>query len=392
MLIDHQHQLEDYCKKWRASGQPLSFDTEFVSDKRYFPLLCLVQVGVGDQKLEAAIDPFKVDLKPLLEMIADPAIEKIVHAGSSDLQILYTQFNCAAQNVFDTQIAAAFLGYGQQIGYTDLVQRSIDGPQLSKDWQFSDWTARPLSALQLEYALCDVRFLPAIKEKLEKELKAKSRLDWAKTEFARAEEKSTESTPPEELYRRLKLSKMNRRQLGRLRELAIVRDEVARQQNRPVPYIVNDNALLQLAKISAQNIQELREIRGMPPLPTKLAQAFVDAAKRGDAIPEDQLPTLWKDTKPDPEVDNIANLLGTVTQIVAQETGIARTYLAPKDELFALARWWVESATAPDENPPDDMILMQDWRGELLGETLLKFLRGEAAVSCDFAERRLVMK
>jgi ribonuclease D len=392
MLIDHQHQLEDYCKKWRASGQPLSFDTEFVSDKRYFPLLCLVQVGVGDQKLEAAVDPFKVDLKPLLEMIADPAIEKIVHAGSSDLQILYTQFNCAPRNVFDTQIAAAFLGYGQQIGYTDLVQRSIDGPQLSKDWQFSDWTARPLSALQLEYALCDVRFLPAIKTKLETELKAKSRLDWAKTEFTRAEEKATESTPPEELYRRLKLSKMNRRQLGRLRELAAVRDEIARQQNRPVPYIVNDNALLQLAKMSAQNIQELREIRGMPPLPTKLAQAFVDAAKRGDALPEDQLPRLWKDTKPDPEVDNIANLLGTVTQIVAQETGIARTYLAPKEELFALARWWVETAAAPGENPPEEMVLMQDWRRELLGETLLKFLRGEAAVSCDFAERRLVLK
>jgi ribonuclease D len=123
-----------------------------------------------------------------------------------------------------------------------------------------------------------------------------------------------------------------------------------------------------------------------------LAQAFVDAAQRGDAIPDDQLPVLWKDTKPDPEVDNIANLLGTVTQIVAQETGIARTYLAPKEELFALARWWVESASASDENPPEEMILMQDWRKELLGETLLKFLRGEAAVSCSFAERRLMMK
>ena len=392
MLIDHQHQLEDYCKKWRASGQPVAFDTEFVSDKRYFPLLCLVQVGVGDQKLEAAVDPFQVDLKPLLDIIADPSVEKIVHSGSSDLQILYTQFNCAARNVFDTQIAAAFLGYGQQIGYVDLVQRSIDGPTLSKDWQFSDWTARPLSALQLEYALCDVRFLPAIKTKLETALKSQSRLEWARTEFVRAETKSTESTPPEELYRRLKLSKMNRRQLGRLRELASVRDTIARQQNRPVPYIVNDNALLQLAKMSAKTVQELREIRGMPPLPTKLAQLFVNAAQRGDALPEDQLPRLWKDTKPDPEVDNIANLLGTITQIVAHETGIARTYLAPKDDLFALARWWVEEAASADEQPPSDMMLMQDWRRELLGETLLKFLQGEAAISCDFAERRLVLK
>ncbi len=132
MLIDNQHQLEEYCKKWRASGQPLSFDTEFVSDKRYFPLLCLVQVGVGDERLEGAVDPFKVDLKPLLEMIADPTIEKIVHAGSADLQILATQFNCEAHNVFDTQIAAAFLGYGQQIGYTDLVKAAINAHSFPK--------------------------------------------------------------------------------------------------------------------------------------------------------------------------------------------------------------------------------------------------------------------
>jgi ribonuclease D len=392
MLIDHQHQLEDYCKKWRASGQPLSFDTEFVSDKRYFPLLCLVQVGIGDQKLEAAVDPFKVDLKPLLEMIADPAIEKIVHAGSSDLQILYTQFNCAARNVFDTQIAAAFLGYGQQIGYTDLVQRSIDGPQLSKDWQFSDWTARPLSALQLEYALCDVRFLPAIKDKLTRELKAQSRLAWAETEFARAEIKATESTPPEELYRRLRLSKMNRRQLGRLRELAQLRDEVARQQNKPIQYIISDNALLQLAKMSADSIQDLREIRGMPPLPTKLAQAFVDAAKRGDAIPENELPRLWTDSKPDPEVENIANLLGIAAQIVAHETGIARAYLAPKEELFSLARWWQESASTIEEMPPGEMLLMQDWRRELLGNDLMELLRGNVVITCDFNEKCLVKK
>ena len=177
MLISNQKQLNKFCASLRegaARGLPLAFDTEFVSEKRYYARLCLVQVGMGE--LEAAIDPFEVDLAPLWELVANPDIEKIVHSGSIDLQILWQNFGIESQHVFDTQIAAAFLGFGHQIGYADLV-RKITGVALSKNFQYSDWTVRPLSAEQIDYAMGDVRHLPPLLVDLKAQLVKRGRFE-----------------------------------------------------------------------------------------------------------------------------------------------------------------------------------------------------------------------
>lgn len=380
MFIDLTSHLEKLCDEIRQSGAPLCFDTEFAGERRYRPALFLVQVGVSspDYSVEAIIDPLRVDLDPFLELVADPKIEKVLHAGSQDLQILWDRFGCAAQNIFDTQIAAAFLGFGHQIGYADLARRVGNAPELSKDFQFSDWSARPLSKEQTEYALDDVRYLPAIHTFLKNELIARGRLAWAKTEFQAAEEKSREETPPEELYKKLNTNRLTRRQLGTLQELAITRDEIAQGLDKPPTFVLPDTALLQLAKQPPKNAHAFRASRGVPPSANEWAPQLLAATKRAAQIPEENLPQLRNGKRPDPRVDDVTTLLGIIASQHADQEEISRNYLAPREQIRALASWSIEREGP--QAPPPDLPLLSGWRGELIGTRLLDLLEGKLAL------------
>ena len=268
MLIKTQKQLDALVADLTAAtsqGAPLAFDTEFLSEKRYYARLCLVQVlaPTADGVVEGAIDPFNLDLSALAAMIADAAIVKLVHSGSADLLILWQLFQTQARNVFDTQIAAAFLGYGHQIGYADMVRR-FSGAQISKTMQYTDWSARPLSDEQIEYAMDDVRYLPPIYADLKAQLEKRGRLSWAQFEFERAESKATRPEDDENAYLRLNLSKLGRKQIAVARELAATRQRLARESNKPPSFIVPDLALLQMARQQPDSVGEVRAIRGMP--------------------------------------------------------------------------------------------------------------------------------
>ena len=383
MLIDSTQKLESVCRDIKASGAPLCFDTEFASERRYRPALFLVQIGVSspDYNVEAIVDPLRVDLRPFLDLISDPEVEKVLHAGSQDLQILWDSFDCEAHNIFDTQIAAAFLGFGNQIGYADLAKRIGNAPTLSKDFQFSDWSARPLSKAQVEYALSDVRYLPAMHDHLQDNLLKRGRLSWAQAEFTRAEEKARETTPPEDLYKKLNTSRLNRRQLATLRELAIARDEIAKRMDKPLPFILPDAPLLQLAKQPPRDMQSFRSSRGVPPSAGEWAAKFVAAAKRAQQLPENELPEVWGSTRPDPRVENIAVLMGIIASQRADDEEIARPYLTPRDQLSALANWGVSRANPQAAEP--DISLLTGWRREIVGNELLKLLNGELAITID---------
>jgi ribonuclease D len=388
MLINSNAQLKSFCDTLRgaaAAGAPIAFDTEFLSERRYTAQLCLVQVfaETGGAPAEGIIDPFAVNLQPLLDLIADEKVLKLVHAGGQDLQILWNSFHCRSRNIFDTQIAAAFLGYGHQAGYADLVRRVAKGPQLSKGQQFTDWAARPLSAKQMEYALADVLYLPKMYEILKSALEQRGRMTWAETEFRRAEDRAAEPTPPEELYRRFNLSGLSRRQLGILRELAATRDALARNIDKPTTFIVPDPTMLQLVKHPPTSIQELRSTRGMPGISGENARELFAAIERAGKLSEDELPKVLFSTRPDPQTDVVASLLNVVTQLRASEQEISRTYLAPRDQLNALAAWWLRN----DQSEPPMLPLLEDWRREMLGEELLKLLGGELAISLDGSAR-----
>ena len=391
MLIQSQKQLDKLVADLRSAvsaGAPLAFDTEFLSEKRYYAKLCLVQVlaPLNDEKggvIEGAIDPFGLDLTVLANMIADPEIVKIVHSGSADLQILWQLFQTQAANVFDTQIAAAFLGYGHQIGYADMVRR-FTGAQISKTMQYTDWSARPLSDEQIEYALADVRYLPPIYADLKAQLAERGRLSWAQFEFERAEQKATRPEDDENAFQRLNLSKLKRKQLAVLRELAAMRQKLARENNKPPSFIVPDLALLQMARQQPDSVAELRGIRGMPGVPEKIANTLLDAID--DALETD--PELWPearaDNRPDARLDSIVALFNVVATARATSEEISRSYLAPREAVAELAQWWLDRSESPNAViDASDLEIMAGWRGEILGRDLLKLLDGEAVIALD---------
>lgn len=363
-----------------SQGAPLALDTEFLGEKRYFERLCLVQIHAPTETgaVEAALDPFSLDLAPLARLIEDPSVVKLVHAGAVDLKIFFQGFGARPQNVFDTQIAAAFLGYGHQIGYADLVKR-ITRVQLSKTMQYTDWSARPLSAEQIDYALADVRYLPPVYELLRADLGGRGRLGWAQSEFARAIERATRETDDRESFRKLNLSGLSRKQLAVLRECAGVREAIARGSDKPPSFIMPDLALIQTARQQPKNAGELRSIRGMPALSTKDTQRFLEAIQIALKSPVADWPDAWDSARPDARLDAIISLLGVVVSATASAQDVSRSYLAPRDTLFELASHYVNGTLEEIADLP----VLQDWRGELVGRDLLALLRGERVVGFD---------
>ena len=390
MLVQTQKQLDALVADLAAAtaeGAPLAFDTEFLSEKRYYAKLCLVQVlapTANGGVIEGAVDPFGLDLTALAAMIADPNIVKIVHSGSADLLILWQLFETQAQSVFDTQIAAAFLGYGHQIGYADMVRR-FTGAQISKTMQYTDWSARPLSEEQIEYALADVRYLPPIYADLKAQLETRGRLGWAQFEFERAQAKATRPDDDENAYLRLNLSKLKRKQIAVARELCSVRQALARGENKPPSFIVPDLALLQMARQQPDSVADLRAIRGMPGVPEKIANRLLDAID--DALESD--PKTWpparEDTRPDPRLESIVALMNVVATARATSEEISRSYLAPRDAAGELAQWWLDRSAGEAVADSSQLEIMQGWRGEILGHDLLRLLDGQAVIALDAA-------
>jgi ribonuclease D len=384
MLISKQSQFDSFVDELREAtshGAPLAFDTEFLSEKRYYARLCLVQVLAPTEGgvVEAAIDPFNLDITPLAALIDDPKIIKIVHSGSSDLQIFRKQFGIEPRNIFDTQIAAAFLGFGHQIGYADLV-RKITSTSLSKTMQYTDWSARPLSEEQIEYAMADVRYLPPLLEFLREELSRRNRLGWAQTEFARAEARAVRVERDEDAYKRLNLSGLNRKQLAVLREVAMLREGMAREIDKPPSFVMPDLAMIQFARQQPKSIGDLRAVRGMPNINDATAKRLIGAVNDALASDPQSWPVALSNERPDPRLDSIVALLGVVASARAASQDVSRTYLAPRDGLWNLASWWLEhgkSDTVPD------LDLLKDWRGEILGRDLLRLLNGEAVIILD---------
>ena len=254
---------ERLAARARAAGR-LAIDTEFLPEGRYRPLLCLVQVAVDGEV--AVLDPLEraTDFAPLAAVIADPAVEVVVHAGRQDVAILRREWGIAPANVFDTQVAAGFAGHSAQAGYTGLLHDVLK-IRLAKSASFTRWDARPLTPEQLRYAREDVEHLPALADELQQRLGERGRLEWAREE-CRAVEAATDERDPDEVWRRLpRVSGLGPRERALARELAAWRERTAAAENRPVGAIVRDPTLVELAKRDPHSPRELASIRGAGP-------------------------------------------------------------------------------------------------------------------------------
>lgn len=378
-IVETVRELEELCDKLGAGGS-FALDTEFVRERTFYIQLGIVQVAAED--LEAVIDPNAVEsLAPLYALVTDPAVEKIVHAGEQDFAALYEKGKIVPKNVFDTQIAAALVGYGDQISYAKLVAK-VTGVQLSKLETLTDWTARPLTKAQIDYSLEDVRYLGEIRRHLGERLEELGRAGWELEECARLESVDTYRTPdPLEYYKRLKTGGLNGGSLGVLRQVAAWREEMARSRNVPRGWVIRDQSVLEIARRKPSSIKSLKQIRSLKPHQIgKDGETIIDAVKRGEENPiEEPKPERIRSKIP-AEIDSIARLLEAWLYARATEAEIAPSMLATRGDLKSLA-----AGHFRDDIPA--LELLDGWRRELVGQDLLDILDGKQSLRIEAGKR-----
>ncbi|MGH6922086.1 MAG: ribonuclease D, partial [Geminicoccaceae bacterium] len=260
-LLTTTAELADLCDEL-AQEPFVALDTEFMRDRTYFPKLCLVQVA--GQNRNAAIDPLAqgLDLAPLLALMANPAVVKVFHAARQDVEIFYHLSGAAPTPLFDTQLAATVCGYGEEVGYETLVAQ-LAKARIDKSSRFTDWSRRPLTRQQLDYALADVIHLRVVYQRLEAQLRQTGRTEWVAEELAGLTDPNTYEQPPEEAWRRIKVRSRDPRFLAIVRALAAWREREAQRRDLPRNRILRDDLLLELAASrprSADDIGKLKRI------------------------------------------------------------------------------------------------------------------------------------
>ena len=377
--VTDQRALESLCLTLRQSPR-LALDTEFVGEDTFIPRLELIQVATATT---AAVIDFPAvqasgSLDAFWELICDAKIEKIVHAGRQDLDLFATHAGQIPKPFFDTQIAAAMVGYGAQVAYANLVQR-LHGTKLAKAHTFTNWSARPLSDDQIAYALEDVEFLLSIHTHLQDRLSTLGRLEWVSEEFARLEtavgEKSRE---PQERYQRIRgWDTLKPKGAAVLRELAAWREAEARRRNVPRGRVMRDEVLLQLARHPPKSVHELRGLRGVHSSEVdRQGEQLLTAISSALALPPSAWPEVPRERKPDPESTGIVELLQAVLKARAAEEGIAPTMLATSADLQTLVE-------AKQNRTALDVPILRGWRRQLAGDLLLQVLDGAVTITVD---------
>jgi ribonuclease D len=362
----------------RASGR-LGIDTEFMSEGRYRALLCLVQVAVPDPDAPdgvrtAMFDPLQpLEVGPLAEVLADPAIEIVLHAARQDVAILRRAWRTEVTNVFDTQVAAGFAGQGAQTGYGNLLG-GVLGLHVGKTASYTRWDARPLSAEQLSYAREDVLHLLQLSDVLHERLEASGRLEWAREECRRLEQASDERDPETAFERLPRAGQLDPRSRAVARELAAWRERTAQQEDKPVGTILPDPALVEIAKRKPSAQSELEQIRGLHGGHLRRrGQAIVDAVERG--LEAEPIPREGRRPGGESGDAPLIALVESVIRARALDAGLAYELVASRSELEQIV------IAARRDDPQPDVRALGGWRRELVGEEIAELLAGRRAVT-----------
>lgn len=374
MYIATQENLVAFAERARSSSV-LAVDTEFLREKTYYAKLCLLQMATDDET--AIIDPFGVeDLGVLSPLLEDEHVMKLFHAASQDLEILLREVGVLPRPLFDTQVAAALLGHTQQIGYASLVHAECD-VSLKKIDSFTDWSRRPLSDSQLNYAADDVVYLPRLYASMRAALEKKGRLAWLDHDFEELIDPRRYDTNERMRYKRLKrVSQLSRRQLSAAREVASWRELEAQRRNVPRKWVVTDEQIVEACKREARSIDELFMVRGISDrLSTRDARAVVSLIAAALSAPPDTWPELDRCSKSEPNVDAELDLMSALVRLRAKENDIAFPTLASHDDLARVARGYREGID-----------LLRGWRRSIVGEELLELLEGTFALRLNNGE------
>jgi ribonuclease D len=358
--IDSPAPLASAAARWRAAPA-LGIDTEFVRERTFYPQLGLIQVSDGERC--ALVDPVALpDLEPLRQVLVDPAILKVAHSPSEDMEVLYHRFGAFPQPLFDTQVGAALAGRDPAMSYQRLV-RDLLAVELEKGETRTDWLRRPLSDRQVEYAARDVEFLLPVHRALCEQLAPSGRLEWVLEESRRLQDPSRFLPPVESAYLRLGgAGGMDRRQLAVLRVLAAWRESQARERDLPRNFVLRESALVALARRQPVKPADLASIPDLAPKQLeRLGETLLRLVREGRQVaPEDQPPRAARGAR-DERGRELVDRMQERVRLRAEELGLAAPVLASRRELKQLL------VRAPGDGPPP---ALAGWRWEAIGADL----------------------
>lgn len=374
--IERPEQLAELCQHLREQGE-FAFDTEFVSEEMYAPVLCLVQVATR-QRL-SIVDPLAVSgLGPFWSLVADPSVHVVAHAAEAEIRFCARDLGQPSAPLFDVQIAAGLVGYGYPTSLANLARRVL-GQQVRGSETRTEWRRRPLTEKQLHYAAEDVRHLLPLHDRLREQLERAGRLSWAEEEFR--EQVATRPAENGEPWRRVSgVTSLNRRQLAVLRELAAWREQEAKRRDRPLRTVATDDVLIDLAKRQPADMRDLFMFRGMNRRNLRqAAAALLEAVGRGVAVRDDDCPALQPRGDDSDRVRVLTGVLSTALVTLCTREKLATSLVASTNELASLVRGYVAERAFPDHSP-----LARGWRGQLCGQLLQQLLEGKLCLRiCD---------
>ena len=361
----------------------VTIDTEFLRERTFWSKLCLIQMALpgkdGDAVLVDPIEGADMSLEPIYDLFRHEATVKVFHAARQDLEIFFVEGNCFPVPLFDTQVAAMVCGFGEQVGYETLVKK-IAKADLDKTSRFTDWSRRPLTQAQAEYAVADVTHLRVIYEFLAAQIAKNSRQSWVAEELDILLDPETYTTRPEEAWMRIKTRTTSGRFLAVVKELARFRESYCQSHNIPRSRVMKDDALLELASTRPTNHEELGRSRllmreGRKP---DIADGILAAVKAGMETKPEDLP------RPDAVREQLqvnpalADLLRVLLKAKSEGLGVAARLIASSSDLDLIAAG------------QRDVAALSGWRAEAFGEDALRLCRGEIALTAKGSEVRVV--
>ncbi|TNE59116.1 MAG: ribonuclease D [Sphingomonadales bacterium] len=368
-LITTTDKLEELCKRLSKS-EFVAVDTEFMRENTYWPELCLVQIA--NEEEAAAIDPLAegIDLAPLIELLTDNEdVLKVFHAGGQDVEIVVNLSGKTPYPIFDTQIAMMAISQSEQIGYANLVESWL-GITIDKGARFTDWSRRPLTDRQIEYAIGDVTHLSKIFPKILNKLIKTGRGAWLNAEMEKLGDTSNYIVDPEQAWRRIRQQGRNPQVLGRLRELAAWREGEAQHKNIPRGRIMRDETLADIASHPPKKQSDLAKVRGLSSAwrDNDIGKRLMKVLEKAEPLDKSELPEKMKRGAPlGKEGALVADLLKLLLKIRAREIDVAARLLTKAEEMEALAAGI------------RDLPVLEGWRYDVFGRDALELVEGKLA-------------
>ena len=364
-------ELAAVCRRM-ASHPFITVDTEFLRETTYYPLLCVAQMATADEAVVVDALAPDIDLAPFFSLMADEKVMKVFHAARQDIEIVWHRAKLIPHPIFDTQVAAMVLGYGDSISYDQLVQR-ITGDALDKSHRFTDWTRRPLSEAQLSYAISDVTHLRDVYVALVEDLGRRGRVDWVQEEMEVLTSPDTYRMDPENAWQRLKTRVRKPKELAVLIEVAAWREREAQTRDVPRSRVLKDEVIADIAVHAPTTIDRLKNLRSLPKgfERSRWGEAIVAAVERGLASDMKNLPRPVR-FQPTANGTAVVELLKVLLRMISERHHVAAKVIATVEDLERIAA-----------DDAADVPALAGWRRELFGEKALALKRGELALAIE---------